>query len=464
MKNREPSLGLSLVPLVILVFLLVVNVIFFKDDSSYGPNQIALLLAATIACGLGALVLKIKYPSIEKEIFKSIEQSLHAIVILLCVGVLIAIWINAGVVPTMIYYGLKLISPQWFLPISCIVCCVASLATGSSWSTTGTVGIALIGIGQTLGFNPALVAGTVISGAYFGDKMSPLSDTTNLASAMANVPLFTHIRHMLYTSGPAILISLLAFTLWGIFFSRGHASQEQITEMLTTLEQHFAIHPALFIVPASVLTLVLFKVPALPALIGGCLFGVVASVFSDDLFSYERVISLSYSGYKSDTGIAWFDRLFSRGGMESMFTTICLILMAMIFGGAMQSAGFLQKITRSLLTLVRGSFSLVAATLFSCFFVNMTACDQYLAIILPGRMFPEAYKKYNLHAKNLSRALEDSGTVTSVLIPWNSGGAYHASILGVATLSYAPFCFFNLLSPLISLYLAKTGKTIEKTA
>ena len=472
---NEPSLLVSLIPVVILMALLITNIIVYKDDATGGSNQLALLIAGAIAAFIGIVFYKIEYKKIENQIVKSIGVAIQASIILLIVGALIGIWIISGVVPTMIYYGLLLINPTVFLPVSCIVCAIVALATGSSWSTTGTVGIALIGIGQTLGVPVGMVAGAIISGAYFGDKMSPLSDTTNLAPAMAGTDVFTHIRHMMYTSGPAIILAIIGFTILGLFYGQGTVNQENINTVLSVIESKFNIGIYLFLVPLAVLFMVYMRVPALPALlIGTLLGGIFALIFQYDLIAslagsesgirgfYQTIVTTAYDGFTIKTNNELIDSLFNRGGMKGMLPTVWLILMAMVFGGAMEGTGMLQKIAGSILKLVHGVGSLIGATLASCIIVNMTACDQYLAIVVPGRMFKNAYDEYGLKPKNLSRALEDSGTVTSVLVPWNSGGAYNAGVLGVATLTYLPFCFFNLLSPVISAFLAGFNLTIER--
>jgi len=472
---KKPSLLVSLLPIVLLVFLLVVNVIIFKDDATGGANQTALLITAFAAGLLGVYGLKTPFKKIEEGIVSSITNSLSAITILIIVGALIGTWILAGTVPAMIYYGLQLINPTIFLPVTCITCCIVSLATGSSWSTTGTVGIALLGIGETLGLPTGLVAGAVISGAYFGDKMSPLSDTTNLAPAMAGTDLFTHIRHMLYTSGPAILIAIVLYTIIGFNYRGDMIDQHAINNLKDTLAANFNINLFLFIPPIIVLILVRKKVPALPAITIGVFAGVFVAIgFQGELINkmtnftgglkgyYETILKVSFAGFEIETGHRIIDKLLNRGGMKGMLSTVWLILSAMILGGTLEGTGMLQSIAESILKLVRGTGSLIGATLGSCIFLNATASDQYLAIVVPGRMFQGAYDDYGLAPQNLSRTLEDAGTVTSVLFPWNTGGAYNASVLGVPTLTYAPYCFFNLLSPVISLFLASMNWTIVK--
>lgn len=473
--TKKPSLLLSMLPVIFLVFLLSFNVYIFKDDSSYGPNQLALLLSAILSGVIGVFYLKLDYAHIEKKVLESIGVSLQALMILLVVGALIGIWILNGVVPTMIYFGIKLIHPSIFLPISLIICSIVSLATGSSWSTVGTVGIALIGIGQTLGIPEGMVAGAIVSGSYFGDKMSPLSDTTNLAPAMAGANLFEHIKHMTYTSGPSIIISLIIFIILGFFYSGDAIDTEQINKVLLVMDESFNISVWLFTLPLIVFFLVKKKVPALPALLIGAIIGALyALIFQQELLvklcggelsfvkSYEVIIKTAFGGYESETGNQMIDKLFSRGGMSGMLNTVWLILMAMIFGGMLEVTGMLGKIAQTILKAVRGMTSLVASTVGTSIFLNLTTSDQYIAIVVTGRMFKGAYKDYGLKPKNLSRAVEDGATVTSVLVPWNTCGAYFSTVMGVATMSYLPFAFFNLLSPLISIILASTGKTMEK--
>ncbi len=474
-ETKEPSLLISLIPVVVLISLLVINILVYKDDATSGSNQLALFISGALAAFIGIVVYKIKYKKIERQIIKSIGIALQASIILLIVGALIGMWIISGVVPTMIYYGLLLINPTVFLPVSCIVCAIVALATGSSWSTTGTVGIALIGIGQTLGIPLGMVAGAIISGAYFGDKMSPLSDTTNLASAMVGTDVFTHIRHMMYTTGPAIIMAIVGFAVLGMFYGQGSVNQENINTVLSVIDSNFNIGFHLFLVPLAVIFMVYKRIPALPALlIGAILGGIFALIFQYELIAtmagdgadikgfYQTIVTTAYDGFVIKTDNELIDTLFNRGGMKSMLSTVWLILMAMTFGGAMEGTGMLQKIAHSILKLVYGVGSLIGATLASCLFMNITAGDQYLAIVVPGRMFKNAYDEYGLKPKNLSRALEDSGTVTSVLVPWNSGGAYNAGVLGVATLTYLPYCFFNILSPIVSAFLAGFNLTIER--
>ncbi len=474
-ESREPSVLVSLIPIVFLITMMVINVIIYKDDATYGPNQYALILSAVLAGFISIFHLRIPYKTLEGSIIKAIGMAMQAMLILFVVGSLISIWIMSGIVPLLIYYGLQIINPSIFLFVACVISCIVALCTGSSWSTSGTIGIALIAIGTTLGVPIGMVAGAVISGAYFGDKMSPLSDTTNLAPAMVGTDLFTHIRHMTYSSGPAIILALLGFLILGFFYQGDTMGGSDIDEVLKIIDANFNISLFLLIVPILVVGMVAKKVPALPALIIGVLLGMIAIViFQTDLLmrmsgetftvagAYSAILSTATDGFSIETGNATIDKLFSRGGMSSMLNTIWLIFCAMVFGGMLEASGMLQKLAHTILAGVRGLGSLVGATAATCIFTNATASDQYIAIVVPARMFRTAYAERGLHPKNLSRAVEDSGTVTSVLVPWNSGGAFHAGVLGVPTLTYLPFCFFNLFSPLVSVFLGAMNLTMER--
>lgn len=473
---KKPNLTLSLVPIIILIGLLITNIVIFKDEATSGPNQTALLLTAFAASLIGIFIQKVKFSEIEEAIVASISSSISAINILIIVGALIGTWILSGTVPAMIYYGLKLISPTIFLPTACIICCITSLATGSSWSTTGTIGIALLGIGNALGLPSGLVAGAIVSGAYFGDKMSPLSDTTNLAAAMGGTDLFKHIKFMTITTGPAILIAIILYTGFGLFYSSQTLDTNAIDQITSTLSQNFNISPFLFFPPFIVLLLIRKKVSALPAISLGVLAGALTAVlFQGELIEriaqgadlksyYTTLIKVSFSGFEIETSNKTIDSLLNRGGMKGMLSTVWLILSAMILGGALEANHMLKTIATSILKLVRGAGSLVGATLASCLFLNATASDQYLAIVVSGKMFKSAYDDHGLEPENLSRALEDSGTVTSPLIPWNSCGAYESGVLGVSTLTYAPYAFFNYLSPIIALFFASMKISIRLKA
>jgi NhaC family Na+:H+ antiporter len=473
--RQKPSLALSLLPVGVLVVLLAGSVMLFGDGSSGGPNQIALILAAAVAAAVG---IQLKYPwrDLEAGIVHGISLSLGAVLILLIVGALIGSWILAGIVPTMIYYGLQLLTPSVFFPSACVLCALVSLATGSSWTTAGTVGVALIGIATAQNLDPGLAAGAVISGAYFGDKMSPLSDTTNLAPAMAGTDLFTHIRHMFWTTTPSIVIALVLFTVIGL---TGTTPQDttSVDTILEALRANFAIGPHLLLPVVLVLVLVVRRMPATPALLigalAGCLFALVfqpAAVTtladSPELPAWAAMIKGCWmslgSGFSLSSGNAALDDLLSRGGMGSMLTTVWLILSAMTFGAVMETTGMLGRIAEAILGMVRSTGSLIAATLATSIGMNLVASDQYIAIVLPGRMFRAEFARRNLAPQNLSRCLEDGGTMTSALVPWNTCGAFMAQTLGVATMTYLPYAFFNLLNPVISAIYGFTGFSITK--
>jgi NhaC family Na+:H+ antiporter len=472
---RTPSLFWSSIPIVVLIALLASAVALFGDGAASGANPIALILAAGVAILIGTMHGH-AWKDIEKGIVHGISLSLGAVIILLTVGALIGSWILSGTVPTMIYYGLMLLTPSIFLPSACLLCCFVSLATGSSWTTAGTVGVALIGIALAQGINPGLAAGAIISGAYFGDKMSPLSDTTNLAPAVAGTELFTHIRHMVWTTAPSIVLALLLYVVLGMT-ATPPTDTAQVKAIMDSLSSAFVIGPQMLIPLAVVLGMVVMKVPAFPALLIGSLAGCVFAVMlqphvvvtyanAPDLPAWAALVKGAwmslFDGFKLESSNAALNELLSRGGMANMLNTVWLILMAMTFGAVMETTGMLQRIAASILGLVRGTGSLIAATLATACGTNVLASDQYMAIVLPGRMFRAEYVRRGLHPKNLSRALEDSGTMTSALVPWNTCGAFMATTLGVATVAYAPFAFFNLISPLVSAAYGFTGFTIEK--
>jgi NhaC family Na+:H+ antiporter len=408
-----------------------------------------------------------KWDDLQRGMVKSIKSALPAILILLIIGALAGTWMISGIVPSMIYYGLKVLNPTFFLVAACIVCSIVSISTGSSWSTVATVGVALLGIGSALGINEGMVAGAIISGAYFGDKMSPLSDTTNLAPAMAGTDLFTHIRYMAFTTVPTLLVTLVIFTVIG-FTMDIEAKSEGVEALLTSLEQKFYISPILFLVPAAVIFMIIKKVDALPALlIGTLLGGVAAIIFQPNIIKevagvQKDYVSTSYMALMNAMGSKIsvvttnesINDLLTTKGMYGMMNTIWLIVCAMCFGGVMEVCGLLHKITTYVVKLAKSTGSLIATTAGTCVFFNATASDQYLAIVVPGRMFAETYKERGLKPENLSRTLEDAGTVTSVLFPWNTCGATQASVLGVATGTYWMYCFFNLLSPITTIIFA----------
>ena len=474
MKQNHPTaqLLLALTPLVVLMVLLWFNVgEVYGDDALSGSNQVILMLAAFVAAVIGVF-----NGSTVEAVFAKIKTNIHdttqAIFILILIGGLAGTWLLGGVVPAMIYYGLDLINVQFFLPTAVIISALISLSTGSSWSTTATVGIALMGIGQTIGIPASVVAGAVISGAYFGDKLSPLSDTTNLAPAMAGTDLFTHIRYMLYTTVPSLIIALILFTVLGLGYKDGALDAAEVAEVQSLLSAQFNITPWLFLVPAIVILLISRKIDALVAISVGIFSGLAAAlVFQQPLLQdlgtgahpiYEIAMRSIYGSIAVPSEHPILSDLLSTSGMSGMLGTVWLILSAMAFGGAMEASGFLATITNAIIRFARGSASLITSTLVACGILNVTASDQYLAIVVPGRMFKDVYRERGLAPENLSRTLEDSGTVTSVLVPWNTCGAYQSSVLGVATGDYFMYAFFNLISPIMTLIYAWVGIRIKK--
>jgi NhaC family Na+:H+ antiporter len=471
-EKKEPTLFQSFIPIFFLIVLLSVNVAIFGDSSLDGSNQIVLILSAAVAAIVAAFNGK-KWLDLREGVVESISSAMSSMLILLMIGSLTGAWLLSGIVPAMIYYGLQILNPTIFLFAACVVCSVVSVATGSSWTTAATVGIALLGIGKALGISEGLIAGAVLSGAYFGDKMSPLSDTTNLAPAMAGTDLFTHIRYMAITTVPAISITLILFLVIG-FVSNPSGEIAETQVILDAISARFTINGWLFIVPVVVIILILKKVPPLPSLLAGTLLGsLFALIFQPHLVAeigggssivgmYIGTMKSLYGHISIPTSDPIVSELLNSKGMYGMLGTIWLIISAMIFGGVMERAGFLRCIAQSILKFIHSTGSLVASTVGSCIFFNVTASDQYLAIVVPGRMYSDIYREKGLAPENLSRSLEDSGTVTSVLVPWNTCGAYHSSVLGVATLAYAPFCFFCIISPFMSIFFAYMGIKIRK--
>ena len=465
-NNKKLSIWEALIPIIALVGMLFYNVTFaFGDDALSGSNQFILLLGAAIAAIVGFFN-KVSYKEMMEEVSRNIQSTTGALLILLMVGSLAGTWLISGIIPTMIYYGLQILNPTIFLAACVIICAIISIATGSSWTTSATVGIALIGIGETLGISLGMTAGAVISGAYFGDKMSPLSDTTNLAPAMAGGELFAHIKYMTYTTVPTILITLTIFIIIG--FTQNTSGQPEITEQLDAINNAFTITPWLFIVPVLVIGLIIKKTSPLIALLAGTLLGGIAAIIAqpDVVISIADAKTLNFnSAYIGvmkamtvDTAVTTSSQelndLFSAGGMYGMLGTIWLIICAMVFGGVMDAIGALARISSALLNLFDSIFGLFASTVCTCLALNATASDQYLAIVVPGRMYAKAFRDKGLAPENLSRTLEDSGTVTSVLIPYNTCGAYQSSVLGVPVLDYAFFAFFNWISPFMTLLFA----------
>ncbi|MFK7834174.1 MAG: Na+/H+ antiporter NhaC family protein [Winogradskyella sp.] len=536
-NNKELSFIEALIPVIILMSLLAYNIFFVEGQEWFGAytNQIILLLGGGVAAVVGFFN-KTTLSTMLKEIWENLRSVFVPIIILFLVGALAGTWLISGVIPAMVYYGLQVLSPEIFLPASVIIAAVISIATGSSWTTSATVGIALIGIGTALGINPGMIAGAVISGAYFGDKMSPLSDTTNLAPAMAGTDLFTHIKYMAITTVPTIIVTLIVFSI--ISISIDSNGNSDTTFILETIDNYFNITPWLFLVPVAVVVLILLKTKPLVALVSGVCLAIIFSfifqpklinsisesstktivqsiltdtnikisdeeylaVFSEidikkinndedrleNLFSdndlkgsytiedLKTFFSTSYSNpeiiqNKAENldkliTIKRLKKLFSSGGMNSMLWTIYLIICAMVFGGIMDGIGALSRITKALLSVATTVFGLFASTVISCLGLNVVASDQYLAIVIPGKMFKKAYEDKCLAPENLSRTLEDSGTVTSVLIPWNTCGAYQSGVLGVSVADYFVYAIFNWLSPFTTLLFAAFRLKIKMIA
>lgn len=532
-ENKELNIWEALIPVVLLMCMLAYN-IFVADGEALGAysNQFILLIAGAIAAVVGFFN-KVNYKLMLKEIWENLQSVFVPIMILFLVGALAGTWLISGVIPAMVYYGLQVLNPSIFLPASVIICAVISIATGSSWTTSATVGIALIGIGTALGISPGMIAGAVISGAYFGDKMSPLSDTTNLAPAMAGTDLFTHIKYMSITTVPTVIITLIAFSIMSVSIESTGSSDTSF--ILGTIDKYFNITPLLFLVPVAVVVLILFKVKPVAALISGVLLAAVfafifqsklienitdsstktvvtsiltdtsveidnaeylanlspadiekvnndpqlKNLFSDDdlkgvhtLQSLQSFLAPDYAdaavvkakaeNLEKLITIKRLKKLFSAGGMNGMLWTILLICCAMVFGGTMDAIGALSRITKELLKLATTVFGLFASTVISCLGLNAIASDQYLALVIPGKMFKKAYQDKGLAPENLSRTLEDSGTVTSVLIPWNTCGAYQSGVLGVGVGEYFVYAIFNWLSPFTTLFFAALNIKIRQ--
>ncbi|WP_299439004.1 Na+/H+ antiporter NhaC [uncultured Aquimarina sp.] len=465
-ENKELNIWEALIPIFALVGMLFYNVYYaFGDDALSGSNQFILLLGAAVAAIVGFFN-KVSYKQMMEEVARNVKSTTGALLILLMVGSLAGTWLISGIIPTMIYYGLQILNPTIFLPACVIICAIISIATGSSWTTSATVGIALIGIGDTLGISLGMTAGAVISGAYFGDKMSPLSDTTNLAPAMAGGELFSHIKYMTYTTVPTIVVTLIIFIIIG--FTLDTSGTPEIGEQLEAIKSAFTISPWLFIVPIIVIGLIIKKTPPLIALLAGTLLGAIAAIIAQPEIvmniagsetlnfnsAYKGVMKAMTVDTAVETSSKELNDLFTAGGMSGMLGTIWLIVCAMVFGGVMDAIGALARISKALLSMFDSVFGLFASTVASCLALNLTASDQYLAIVVPGRMYAKAFKDKGLAPENLSRTLEDSGTVTSVLVPWNTCGAYQSGVLGVPVVDYFFFAIFNWLSPFTTLLFA----------
>ena len=473
MKKSQISLTTALLPLFFLVVLLSYNVIVYGDDALNGSNQFILLIGGAIAALIG-FKKRISYDSMLEKIADNLKSVTGALLILLFVGALSGTWLISGIIPAMIYYGLQILHPSIFLPACIVICAIISISTGSSWTTSATVGIALIGIGSVLKIPLGMVAGAIISGAYFGDKLSPLSDTTNLAPAMAGGELFNHIKYMTYTTVPSILFTLIVFSILNL--TQNYNVLPDTGDLLGAIREKFTINFWLFLVPITVIILIVKKTPPLVALLVGTLMGALFAIFFqpqillditgsktlNSKIAYKAILDAISVSTQVNTSNAILNDLFISGGMKGMLDTIWLIICAMVFGGIMDAIGALKVISNALLSWAKNTFQLFASTVASCLAINLTASDQYLSIVIPGKMFSKAYEERNLAPENLSRTLEDSGTVTSVLIPWNTCGAYQSGVLGVSVLEYFFFAIFNWLSPVMTLIYAALSIRITK--
>ena len=474
-NSKTPSLLDAVIPVIALIAMLAMSVSLYGKDSSYGANQIALILSASVAAIIG-IKNGFTWKEVEAGIIKGISLGLGGLMILLSVGALIGTWILSGTVPAMIYYGLNILSPSIFYFATCLICAFSAISIGSSWTVAGTLGVAFMGIASGLGLSPAVTAGAVISGAYFGDKMSPLSDTTNLAPAIVGTDLFTHIRHMIWTTGPSIVFALILFLIIGFQGIEG-SNTEGLSLIQNTIQSTFNISILSFLPLVIVFIMAFKKVPALPTVLFGALLGGVFAVLlqpeiistfvnrpdlSKGLTMISGVWTALFSGFVLESGVSVVDDLLTRGGMVSMLNTVWLVLSALSFGAVLETTGSLEKLVGSLLRLTKTTGQLVITTVATCIGINIITADQYISIVLPGRMYKAEYTKRNLAPKNLSRTLEDAGTITSPLIPWNTCGAYMSATLGVATFAYLPFCFFNLVNPIVAIIYGLFNVKIEK--
>ncbi|MBT2645068.1 Na+/H+ antiporter NhaC [Bacillus sp. ISL-41] len=452
--ERKVPFGLAIIPLLVMIVSMAVTIVKFEGDPHIP------LIIGTVVAGLVAWFAGFKWDFIEEGIYKGIKMALPAILIIITVGMIIGSWIGGGIVATMVYYGLKIMSPSMFLVSISIITALITLAIGSSWSTMGTIGVAGMGIGMSMGIPAPMVAGAIISGSYFGDKMSPLSDTTNLAAGITGTDLFAHIRHMIYTTVPAFLIALGIYWYLGRDFSNAGVDNQEILEIMNVIQTNFVVSPWLLLVPAAVILLVAFKVPALPALIVGVFLGWITQ-FTVQGGAIADAVNTLQNGFTIETGNASVDELFSRGGIQDMMYTVSLALIAMAFAGVMEQTGMLRSIVEKILKLARTARSLVVSTVATSFLTNVAAGEQYLSILLPGRMYKKAYDDKGLHSKNLSRAVEDGGTVTSPLVPWNTCAVFIISALSVHPFEYAPYAVLNFTVPILSIIFALFGFKLE---
>ena len=459
-RKKKPSVVISMIPVVLLVGLLSYCITVFGDGMLSGPSQLVLTLCTGVVVAISMLVYKQSWQSLENAMVVAISRSMSANLILLMVGGLCGTWMHSGIIPTMIYYGLEVISARWLLLTSCVLCALVSLCIGSSWTTIATIGVGLMGIGRTLGLEDGWVAGAIISGAYFGDKMSPLSETTNLASSISDVPLFTHIKNLLHTTVPTLLITLVAYTVVGLTGGGGaDIDTNAAVEMQHHLNATFPITMWLLLLPLLVFFLIYKGMAATMVLFIGMLLGGIIVCFTQ---GFDFAIECAFGEVGYTTGVDTIDSLTSTRGMGGMLYTIWLIICSMSFGGVMERSGMLESITEYLLKVIKGRTSAVATTCMSSIFLNVTTGDQIISIILPSKMYGSAFDRLKLPRKLMSRSLEDGGTVTSVLVPWNSCGMTQSTVLGVATTIYAPYTLFCWISPLMSVIAAFVKQYVMK--
>lgn len=454
-EKKQMNVWWALTPIVVMIGVMMVTIIVLEKDPQVP------LIVGTVAAGLVAFKHGFTWAEIEEMMYKGIKMALPAIVIIMLVGLTIGAWIGGGIIASMIFYGLKIISPTFFLVTITIICAIVATMTGTSWGTMGTVGVAGMGIGMSMGIPAAMVAGAVISGAYFGDKMSPLSDTTNLAAGLTGTDLFEHIKNMFYTTIPGLLIALTVYAIMGFQFKTDAVVSEDITSIMNTLQDNFVISPWLLLVPLTVIVLVVRKVPAIPAILVGVFLGWLAHIFVQG-GDVATAVGVLHDGYVIKSGNTMVDELFNRGGLSDMMYTVSMTLVAMTFGGILEFTGTLQVLVDKILRFARSTGSLVTATIGTAFFTNMTCSEQYISVVVPARMFAGAYEQRGLQSKNLSRALEDGGTLTSVFIPWNTCGVFIYGTLGVMAFDYAPYAILNYTVPIISIIFAYTGFTMAK--
>ena len=454
--TKKPSFGLSLFAIGILIVNIIVGIRFLGSDP-----HIPMIFSGVIVGIIAMVVLKFTWQELEEGITETIKRAMGPILILMIVGTVIGAWIASGAVPTMIYYGIKILSPEIFLVATLLICSVTSLAIGSSWTTAATVGVALMGVGMSLGIPVPVIGGAIISGSYFGDKLSPLSDTTNLAAAIAGVKLADHIKHMTYTVIPSYIISLGLFAYMGMGYEDVVVDQDGVNALLNGLSTNFTISLWLLLIPGLTMLLVALKKPPLLVLFLSGVLGSLVAVYVQGM-DFKSVIDVLHYGYSNESGNKMIDELVNRGGLDSMMWTVSLILSALIYAGIVDKSGMIATIAEALIKVVRTRGSLVATTIGTSVGVNLTTSEQYLSLILPGTMYKKEYEKANLANKNLSRVLEDGGTLTSPLIPWNSCGAFMIATLGLSPWTYVPYAFLNIINPLVSIFYGYTGITMDK--